>query len=140
MGATIELAGGHAGGESDLGAVSETVPGVGRAPEEPPPALDQVEPTGGDRDKDLVDARVGGEPVVDGSTGVATQIVRNQVQVALRVVAVKRAQQIQIADGITRGSGLGEDVPVARAERSIHPRLVVPAAVDERRLDAMAIG
>lgn len=139
MGASIELTGGNARGERDLSAVGETLTGIGRPAQEAPPALDQVQPGGADRNEDLMDPRVGREPVADGSAGVAGEIVRNQIQVAVRVVALKGAQQFQIARGVACGSWLGEDLPVAHAQRPIDPRLVVATAVDERRLDPVAI-
>ena len=91
MGAPIELASGYTSGEGDLRTVGETLARVGRSAQEAPPALDQVEPTGGNRDEDLPDARVSRQPVADGPARVATQIVRDQIQVALRVVAVNGA-------------------------------------------------
>lgn len=91
MGATIELSRRDPCGESDLGAVGETLAGVGCPTQEPPPALDQIEPAGADGNEDLVDARVGGQPVTDGCARVAGEIVRNQIQVALRIVAVNGA-------------------------------------------------
>src|SRR5258708_7030842 len=70
MGAAIELASRHARGESDLGAISETLAGVGSTAQEAPPAFDEIEPSGPDRNKDLLDTRVGGEPLADGATRV----------------------------------------------------------------------
>src|SRR5258708_4412897 len=78
MGARIAWAGGDARGQRTLGAIRKALASVGRAAQEAPPALDPVKPTGGDRDEDLVDARVGRQPVADGSAGVAREMVRDQ--------------------------------------------------------------
>jgi hypothetical protein len=123
----------------DLGAIGETLAGVRRAAQAPPPRLDQVEPARADRDEDLLDTRMGSEPVTDGATRVAGEIVRDEIQIAYGVVLINLLKQLEIADGIACGRGLGTDLPIADAQRSVDPGLVVPAAVDEWDFDAVAI-
>jgi hypothetical protein len=71
MGAAIELASRYTRGEGDLGAIGETLAGVGGAAQEPPPGFDEVEPGGPDGNEDLAHARVRRQPVADGATSVA---------------------------------------------------------------------
>jgi hypothetical protein len=82
---------------------------------------------------------VGRQPVADRAAGVAGEIVGDQIEVAFGIVAVDRAEQVQIARGIACGRGLGADLPIADAQRAVDPGLVVAAAVDERGFDAVAI-
>src|SRR5258708_39362624 len=89
MGAPIAWAGGDARGQRTLGAIRKALASVGRAAQEAPPALDPVKPTGGDRDEDLVDARVGRQPVADGSAGVARGMVAVPVPATRAVVAIR---------------------------------------------------
>jgi hypothetical protein len=125
MGVAIELVGGHAGGERDLGAIGETLTGVRRAPQEPPPGFDQVEPTGPDGEEDLLDTRMGGEPRTNGTAGVAGvagEMVGDEVEVALRVVLIKRPHHLQIASGIACGRRLGADLPIPQTPGGAAPR------------------
>src|SRR5258708_11328483 len=104
-GVTVELSGGDAGGVGDVVGVGQRRTGEGFAPEKAPPALDEVEPGGADRNEGVVDPRVGSELVPDGTTGVAGQVVGNQGQVAVGRGVVKRLQQAQTARGGAPGSG-----------------------------------
>ena len=67
------------------------------------------------------------------------EIVGDEIQVAFGIVAINRAEQLEIAGGIACRRGLGADLPITEAQRSVDPRLVVAAAVDERGFDAVAI-
>lgn len=137
MGAPIELRGGDARGERNLGAIGKALASVSRPPQEPPPPLDEVEPTGGNRNEDLTHPGMRGQPVADGPAGVAGEIVGNQVQLALRGVAVTGSQEVQIARGSARRGGLGEDLPVTDAQRPLDPGFVLPTAVDKCRRAAL---
>src|SRR5260370_267065 len=44
------------------------------------------------------------------------------------------------AGGVAGRSGLREDLPIAHAEHPVDPGVVIPPAVDEGRLDPVAIG
>jgi hypothetical protein len=139
MGAAIELGSRHARGKGDLGAVSEALTGIGCSAQEAPPALDQVQPSGPDGNEDLLDTRVRRQPVTDGSAGVTREVVGDEIEVAIGIVAIDGAEQVQIASGIACGSGLGADLPIPDAQSSIDPGFIVAAAVDEGRLDPVAI-
>lgn len=139
MGATVELLSGHTGGEGDLCAIGEALTSIGRTAQEAPPALDQIQPSSAHRDENLTYPRVSGEPLADGATGVTREVVGDEIEVAVGIVALDGAEQVQIPCGVARGSGLGEDVSITDAQRPIDPGLIVATAVDERRLNAMAI-
>src|SRR5260370_4912104 len=138
-GVTVELSGGDAGGVGDVVGVGQRRTGEGFAPEKAPPALDEVEPGGADRNEGVLDPRVGSEPVPDGTTGAAGQVVGNQVQVAVGRGVVDRLHQTHIAREGARGSGLGQHLPRAHAQRPVHPGLLASAVVGERRLATVAI-
>src|SRR6185312_11383887 len=55
-GAGVELGGGHPGGMGDLMGIGEGLPGQRLAPEDPPPAFLQVQPTGALGDEGMADA------------------------------------------------------------------------------------
>ena len=63
MGVAIELARRDPRGEGDLGAIGETLAGVGGAAQASPPRFDQVQPAGADGNEDLLHTRMGREPL-----------------------------------------------------------------------------
>src|SRR5258708_27066780 len=79
-GVTVELSGGDAGGVGDVVGVGQRRTGEGFAPEKAPPALDEVEPGGADRNEGVLDPRLGSEPVTDGTTGAAGEAVGDQAR------------------------------------------------------------
>ncbi len=100
MGVTIELSRRDPRGEGDLLTIGATLAGVRRAAQASPPRLDHVKPAGADGNEDLLDARMGRKPLPDGAARVTREIVGDEIQVALRVVAIKRTQQLPIAHGV----------------------------------------
>jgi hypothetical protein len=139
MGAAIELASRHARGEGDLGAIGETLASVGGTAQEAPPGFDEIEPRGPDRNKDLLDTGMGGEPRADGATGVTREGVGDEREVAVGMVAIDGAEQIQIPCGVARGSGLGADLSITDAQRAVDPGVVGAATADEWGVDPVAI-
>ena len=81
---TVELGSGDARDVGDVVAVGQGLTGEGLAPEEAPPAFNQVEPGRPHGNQGVRDARVVGQPVADRSTQVAGEVVGDQVQVAPR--------------------------------------------------------
>src|SRR5260370_11291066 len=98
-GVTVELSGGDTGHGGDVVGVGQRRTGEGCAPEKAPPALDEVEPGGADRNEGVLDPRVGSEPVPDGTTGVAGQVVGHQVKVAVGTGRGWRREHAQRARG-----------------------------------------
>src|SRR5258708_8954957 len=140
MGVSIELARRHAGGQRDLRTGGEALAGIRGTAPAAPPGLDQGEPAGADGDEDLLDAGMGGAPRTDGAAGVARASIADALPVALWGVAVNRVEQIELAQGVACGRRLGEDRPIADAQRPVNPGLVEAAAVDHWRLAAVSIG
>src|SRR5262249_36189948 len=135
-------------GEGDRGAVSNAVPGVGGAAHEAPPRVNELEPGGPHRNEDLAHARVRRQPVADGATGVTRERVGDEIEVAVGMVAVGMvavdgAEQVQIARGMACGRGLGADLSITDAPCALDPGFVVAAVVaaagDEGGGDPMAI-
>src|SRR5512146_2790538 len=104
-------------------------PGQCLAPEELPPAADESEPGGADGNERLVDARVSGQPVPNGSTGVAGEIVGEETEVTVRVGAVQGLEQRQVATGVAGRSGLGQGVAITDAQRAVDPDPIEAALV-----------
>src|SRR5262245_18768222 len=91
-GVAIELGSGESRDVRDIVGVSEGLAGERFAAEEPPPPLDEVEPGGADRNEGLLDPRMRAEPVADGATAVAREIVGDEVQISLAKGVVQRLQ------------------------------------------------
>ncbi len=96
-GVAIELGGSDAGGVGDVLSVGQRDAGKGFAAEEPPPALDEVELGSANRDEGVLDARMVGQPVPNRATALARQVVRHQIEVALRIRLVQRLEHGEIA-------------------------------------------
>ncbi len=92
LGATIQLPGGQDRGSLDLRMVGEALPSESIPPEYPPPALNEIEPAGTFGGWFDVHPGMGGQPLLDGTTGMAGKVVRDQVEVAGRVVLIERIE------------------------------------------------
>ena len=101
--------------------------------------LSEIEPRGPDRNKDLLDPWMGGEPRADGATGVTREVVGDEIEVALGIVAIDGAEQVEIPCGVACRRGLGADLSITDAQRAVDPGFVVAATVDERGFDAVAV-
>jgi len=113
-GVTVELSGGDAGGGGNILGIGQRHAREGCAAEEPPPAFDEVQPGGADRNEGVLDPRVGREPLPDRSTQVAGQMVGDQEEIAARIGCVDGVQQRQIASGVACGGRSGSP-PARRA-------------------------
>jgi hypothetical protein len=82
---------------------------------------------------------MGGEPRADGATRVTREVVGDEVEVAVWMVAIDGAEQSEIPCSVACGRGLGADLPIPDAQRAVDPGFVVAAAVDEWGFDPMAI-
>jgi hypothetical protein len=139
-GAGIELVCGETCGHGQVLVIGEVLAGERFAPKDAPPPFDQIEPGGTHRNGDRVHARVRGEPVLDGPTGVTREVIRDEIQVSGRVGLRHGREQGQIAGGIARECRLGEDLPVLDPEGARDPELVTAAPVLQMGLDAVPIG
>jgi transposase len=104
----------------------------------PPDLYLQVEPTRPCRDRDLLDARVVRQPLLDRPARMAKEVVRDDVEITRGVGMVDGLQQAQVADGVARGGGECDFLAVAHAQRPVEPHFLVPAAVFEWSLNAVA--
>ena len=79
------------------------------------------------------------EPVADGATGVAGELVSNQVKIPLGKGLVERVPQREVPSGVARGGGLGERRPLALTQRAVDPDLVESPLIVQGRLDAVSV-
>jgi hypothetical protein len=105
-GMPIEVIGGAPRDIRDIVVIGQRRPGEGFAPEDPPPPFNQIQPGRADRNEGLPNARMGFQPRADRATGVAGEVVGNQIEIPCRVGAVQRLQQVEVATGVARRSGL----------------------------------
>jgi len=88
----IELGRGESSDVREIVGVSERLAGERFTPEDPPPALNEVEPGRANRDEGVLDSRMRREPVANGSTAVAGEIVRDEIEIPVRKDVVQRLQ------------------------------------------------
>src|SRR5712691_5828808 len=77
FGLAVEVSGGDTRDVGAVVGVGQRHAGAGCAPKNAPPAFDEIEPGGASGNEGVVDPRVGGQPVPDGTTGVAGQVIGN---------------------------------------------------------------
>jgi hypothetical protein len=85
LGASVELAGRELGGSVKLSVVGKALSREGISPEQPPPPFDEVQPAGPGRKRDLMYPGMECQPLLDWAAGVAGEIVRDEVELALGV-------------------------------------------------------
>ena len=101
----VELLGSYPRGQLDLLRIGKALSCEGFSSKQPPPRLlEVVEPARPYRDEDLLHSRVFLQPLSDGRTLVARQVVGDQVEIAFGVCLGDRFEQAQVAFGIARGS------------------------------------
>jgi hypothetical protein len=106
---TVEVIRGDTGHVGNVAVIGQGLSGEGFAPNDPPktpPALDEVEPGGSHRNERVADTGMRFQPRADRSTGMAREVVGNQRAVTGGRGTVQRLEQVQIAGGVPRGSGL----------------------------------
>src|SRR5258708_30411775 len=81
----VELGSGEARDVGEVVVVGQGLTGKRCAPQDAPPAFDEIEPGGPHGNQGVGDARMVRQPVPDRSTEVAGEVVGDQVQVALRI-------------------------------------------------------
>ena len=130
-GVTVELSGGDAGGVGDILGVGQRHAREGFAAEEPPPACDEVQPGGADRNEGVLDARMVRQPVADRATEMAGEMVGDEIQVATRRGCVDGVQQRQIPGGVACGGGLSS-APARRAPPAPRTPTLCPVPAHSR--------
>ncbi len=140
VGTPVELSGGDARGLLDLISVGKALPSQGIAAEEPPPTLLQVQPAGPSGNEDLMEPGMLSQPGAGLSTVVAGKVVRDDEDVARRIVGFDVGQQGDVVRRVARSSASGQLLAIAHAQRSIDPGFFGATTVIQRRFDAMPIG
>ena len=140
FGLAIEMLGGDPGAERNIAVISQGLSGKGFTPEDAPPSLNHIQPRRSDRNEGVLDAGMGFQPLPDRPTGMTGEVVGNQVEVSRRIRPVQRLQQLQITARIACARRLRQRLPIADAQRSIHPDFGWSAVVIQGHLDAMPIG
>ncbi len=133
----IELSRGNAGGLFDLSGSGKTLSSQGIPTEETPPAFLEVEPAGPFRNEDVMEARMLSHPGPRLSTVVAGEIVRDDVNVSVRIIGFDALKQCNVVGRVTRSCAERQFLAIAYAQRSIHPRFLGAATVVQQRLDAV---
>ena len=100
----VELLGSYPRGRLDLSSISEALSSQGFSSKQSPPRFLDVEPARPHGYEDLLHSRVVLQPLSDGRTLVARQVVGDQVEIAFGVCLGDRFEQAQVAFGIARGS------------------------------------
>jgi len=90
LGVAIEMLSRAPGHISNIVIIGQRLSCEGFAPEDPPPALDQIQPRRSHWNEGVLNAGMGVEPFPDRPAGVAGQVVGDQVQVPARIGVVQR--------------------------------------------------
>ena len=96
----IELRGRDVGSPLDLTGIGKTLSGERITTEEPPPAFLQIEPARSRRNEDVMQARMLSHPGPRLSTVVATQIIRDNEDVARWIVRFNVLEECNIVRGV----------------------------------------
>jgi hypothetical protein len=139
LGVPIELGSCQTHHVGDVLMVGEGLSSKGFAAEQTPPALDQVEPGGAHRDEDLLEPRMRGQPVANGTAAVTGEVVGDEVEIPVGKGVVQPLQQRKVAGGIAREGGLRQRLPVLYRQRAIDPDLVRAAIIVQEDFDAVAV-
>ena len=90
----IEMLGRNLGHVGDVVIIGQRLSSKGFAPEDPPPALNQIQPGRSYRNESMLDAGMGFEPLPNRTAGMAGQVIGNQVQVPGRIRVVERLEEL----------------------------------------------
>lgn len=140
FGAPIELTGRQVGGRLDLPVIRETLARKGIAAKQPPPPFDEIEPAGAGWHRFLMHPGMLSEPLPDRTTGVAGEIVVDQVEISIRVRGVNRVEELLEPGRVAGGSGEGQCLTIAGTQGTVDPDLVRSTTVVQRSLDPVSIG
>src|SRR5919202_3326788 len=108
FGPAVELRGGQCRCCLDLCVIGKALARKGIPPEQPPPPFDEIEPAGARRNGLLMEAGMLAQPLPDRATGVAGQVVVDQIELPLRVRSIDGVKELEEACGITGWCREGE--------------------------------
>ena len=139
-GAGVELGGGDPGGMGDLIGVGEFLPGQGLAPEDPPPALLQVQPAGALGDERVPDAGMILQPGPGALAVVAGQVAGDHPDRALGIGLLLQLEEVLVEGAVAGRGAQGDRLAVSDPQPAVDPGLLRPAGVLQRRLDPVPVG
>jgi len=102
LGSVVELRGGDLHGSLDLIGIGKALTSERIAAEEAPPTLLQIEPAGAFGNEDVLEARMVREPGAGFQAVMAAQIVRDEENVAGRIVGFDVLEELNVVLGIAR--------------------------------------
>ena len=115
FGPQVELSGGNAGGLLDLLGIGKALPRQGITAEEAPPALLEIEPARSGGNENVMDAWMRFQPGACLKTVVTTEVIRDDVDIASRIVGFNVGQQRDVAFGVARSGTAGQLLAIAHA-------------------------
>ena len=115
FGPQVELSGGNAGGLLDLLGIGKALPRQGITAEEAPPALLEIEPARSGGNENVMDAWMRFQPGACLKTVVTTEVIRDDVDVASRIVSFNVGQQSNVAFRVARSGTAGQLLAIAHA-------------------------
>lgn len=134
-----ELDGRHLHGSFNLIGIGKTLASEGIASKEAPPAFLEIEPACALGNEDVLEARMVCESDARLQAVMTTQVVGDDEEIAFRIVSLDVLEEFNAILGVMRRGTSGDLLAIADAQRSIDPRLVIPATVLQRSLDPMTI-
>jgi hypothetical protein len=135
----VELLGRHLHRLFNLISIGKTLAGEGIAAEETPPAFLEIEPACAFGNEDVLEARVVCQPDPRLQAIVTAQVISDDEDVARRIIRIDVLEQLDVILGIARCGTAGNLPTIAYTQRAGDPRLVVPTALLQWRLDSMPI-
>src|SRR5258708_14613653 len=115
LGSPIELGGGDAHSLLDLLGIGKALASKRVAAEEAPPALLQIQPAGAFGNEDLLEARMVCQPGAGFQAVMAAQIVRDNENVAGRIVRFDLLEQLDVMLGVARSRTAGDLLAIMHA-------------------------
>src|SRR5207248_11552396 len=109
-------------------------------PEDPPPALLQVQPAGALGDEGVPDPGMAFQPGPGALAVVAGQVIGDHPDHALRAGPLGQLEEVLVEDAIAGRGAQGDRLAVSYAEPAVDPGLLRPAGVLQRRLDPVPAG
>src|SRR5438094_237217 len=138
-GAGVELGGGDPGGIGDLVGAGEGLPGQRLPPEDPPPALLQVQPAGALGDERVPDAGMILRPGPGALAVVAGQVIGDHPDRALGIGLFLELEEVLVEGAVAGRGAHGDRLAVPYAEPAVDPGLLRPAGVLQRRFDPVPV-
>jgi len=129
LGSVIELRSSNLHRALDLTSIGKALTSKGISPEQAPPALLEIEPTGSFGNKDVLNAWVLRKPGASFQAVMTAQVVGDDEDIASWIVCFDVLEQLNIILGITRSGTSGKFFAITNPQCPVNPDLVIPATV-----------